>query len=51
LSEKEAVWFGSDCSKYGDREEGLWDDTSYSEEDASTKSSKNSCGVMSLIIL
>ena len=33
LSEKEAVWFGSDCSKYGDREEGLWDDTSYSEED------------------
>ena len=30
---KEAVWFGSDCSKYGDREEGLWDDTSYSEED------------------
>lgn len=31
LSDKKLVWFGSDCSKYGDRDEGIWDDNSYDE--------------------
>ena len=31
LTDKEPVWFGSDSSKYGDRESGLWDDLSYNE--------------------
>lgn len=26
LKEKEIVWFGSDCSNYGDRAKGIWDD-------------------------
>ena len=26
LSDKEVVWFGSDCSRYGDRGKGIWDD-------------------------
>lgn len=25
LSNREVVWFGSDCGKYGDRENGVWD--------------------------
>ena len=29
LKEGEPVWFGSDCSKAGDKEEGLWDDVSF----------------------
>lgn len=29
LKNKEVVWFGSDCSKYGDREGGVWDDGSW----------------------
>ena len=29
LSDGEPVWFGSDCSKDSDREEGLWDDVSF----------------------
>lgn len=33
LKDNEPVWFGSDCSKYGDRESGLWDDKSYNESD------------------
>lgn len=33
LKDKRPVWFGCDCSKYGDRDEGLWDDKSYNETD------------------
>ena len=33
LKKCEMVWFGSDCSKYGDRDKGFWDDTSYNEKD------------------
>lgn len=29
LKDKEIVWFGSDCSNYGDRVKGLWDDKLY----------------------
>ena len=29
LKDKEVVWFGSDCSKYGGRDVGLWDDKTY----------------------
>ena len=29
LKDGEPVWFGSDCSKAGDREEGVWDDLSF----------------------
>lgn len=33
LKDKEVVWFGSDCSRYGDRSLGIWDDNlfTYSE--------------------
>jgi len=30
LSDKELVWFGSDCSQYGDRPRGYWDDKLFS---------------------
>ena len=30
LSNKEIVWFGSDCSQYGDRPKGYWDDRLFS---------------------
>lgn len=33
LTDREPIWFGSDCSKYGDRDEGVWDDMSYREAD------------------
>ena len=33
LKNNECVWFGSDCSKYGDRDKGLWDDMSFNEKD------------------
>lgn len=33
LTDREPAWFGSDSSKYGDRDEGLWDDMSYKEAD------------------
>ena len=33
LKNNEPVWFGSDCSKYGDRDKGIWDDMSYNEKD------------------
>lgn len=26
MKDKEVVWFGSDCSRYGDRNKGIWDD-------------------------
>lgn len=26
MKDKETVWFGSDCSRYGDRSKGIWDD-------------------------
>jgi len=29
LKDKEIVWFGSDCSNYGDRAKGIWDDKLY----------------------
>lgn len=29
LKDREIVWFGSDCSKFGDREKGLWDPNMY----------------------
>lgn len=29
LQAGEIVWFGSDCGKYGDRENGIWDDSSF----------------------
>lgn len=29
LKDGEPVWFGSDCSKAGDRENGIWDDHSF----------------------
>lgn len=34
LKNKELVWFGSDCVKYGyfDKKGGLWDDKSYNED-------------------
>ena len=33
LTDKESVWFGSDCTKYGNRENGFWDDASYNEQE------------------
>lgn len=33
LSEGKTVWFGSDCMKYGDREDGIWDDLSFEYND------------------
>jgi len=33
LQNFEPVWFGSDCSKYGDRDKGFWDDKSFNEQD------------------
>lgn len=32
LKDSEPVWFGSDCSPCGDREEGIWDDLSFDED-------------------
>lgn len=32
LEDGEIVWFGSDCGKYGDRDGGFWDDTSFEEK-------------------
>lgn len=32
LKDKETVWFGSDCGKYGDREIGTWDDIAYNTD-------------------
>lgn len=32
LKNGEIVWFGSDCSKDGDREDGLWDDLSFDKD-------------------
>jgi len=29
LKDGEPVWFGSDCSKYGDRKQGVWDPDTY----------------------
>ena len=29
LKDGEPVWFGSDCRKEGDRQEGIWDDDSF----------------------
>lgn len=29
LKDGKTVWFGSDCLKYGDRDEGIWDDLSF----------------------
>ncbi len=29
LKDGETVWFGSDCSKYGDRKQGIWDPDTY----------------------
>ncbi len=29
LKDGEPVWFGSDCSKYGDRTQGIWDQDTY----------------------
>lgn len=33
LKDNKPVWFGSDCMKYGDRDEGIWDDLSYDYND------------------
>jgi len=32
LKDGEPVWFGSDCGKSGDRDEGVWDDLSFDED-------------------
>lgn len=32
LKDKEVVWFGSDCSKCGDRQVGIWDDKTYNTD-------------------
>lgn len=32
LADGEIVWFGSDCGKYGDRDNAFWDDNSFEEE-------------------
>lgn len=34
LKDKEVVWFGSDCSNYGDREKGIWDDKLFTYNDS-----------------
>lgn len=34
LHDQEVVWFGSDCSKFGNREEGYWDPSSFDYESA-----------------
>ena len=34
LKNKELVWFGSDCSRYGDRPNGLWDDKLFAYDDS-----------------
>ena len=34
LKNKELVWFGSDCSRYGDRQNGLWDDKLFAYDDS-----------------
>lgn len=33
LQANEIVWFGSDCSKAGDRENGIWDDEAFDYEE------------------
>ena len=30
LKDREVVWFGSDCARYGDRSKGIWDDKLFS---------------------
>ena len=32
LKDGETVWFGSDCSKEADRDEGVWDDLSFNKD-------------------
>ena len=34
LKNRELVWFGSDCSRYGDRPNGLWDDKLFAYDDS-----------------
>lgn len=50
LQAGEIVWFGSDCRKYGDREGGIWDDSSFQvelitglDEDMSKQDMLDSC--------
>ena len=33
LKDREIVWFGSDCGKDGDRENGVWDDEAFAYEE------------------
>ena len=34
LKYRELVWFGSDCSRYGDRQAGLWDDKLFAYDES-----------------
>ena len=34
LKDKELVWFGSDCARYGDRPNGLWDDKLFAYDES-----------------
>lgn len=46
LKDGEPVWFGSDCHKSGDREEGIWDDTSFDIDTLFQIDSKMTKGAM-----
>lgn len=46
LKDGEPVWFGSDCHKAGDREEGIWDDTSFDIDTLFQIDSKMTKGAM-----
>lgn len=46
LKDGEPVWFGSDCSKAGDRENGIWDDHSFDIDTLFQIDSKMSKGAM-----
>lgn len=46
LKDGEPVWFGSDCSKAGDREDGIWDDNSFDIDTLFQIDSKMSKGAM-----
>lgn len=46
LKDGEPVWFGSDCSKDGDRENGIWDDHSFDIDTLFQIDSKMTKGAM-----
>lgn len=34
MKDKEVVWFGSDCGKFGDREKGIWDNKLFAYDES-----------------